>query len=1379
LIRKAKTARSQPALDSAAVESARFAPRSKGLVRLLAAVSVFALIAIFASLAGAATTRLLTSSFDGTGSTPGAFSGVDRLALHQSDGALYVLDPGHATLDKFDAAGTPQAFSDPGLSGATSLSIGPLGGDPDVAVDNSGAASDGNIYVSSEAQGTVYGFAPSGAALPGFPITPAGDICGVGVDQAGKVWVDAFGTLVQYDASGTATGNTFNPGFGSCHFAFAPSGDLYLAHYNGELDKFNPSAGSFVPDPSTPVIDSGTVKSVAVDPTSSHVFAAHPGSVGEYDAAGASVADFGSSTLSGGIGVAVRASTDRVYVSDAAAGVVDIFGAGVTIADATTASADGVGATSATLHGTVNPSGVAVSDCHFEYGTDTSYGQTAPCTPDPGSGSADVDVSAAISGLDPVTTYHFRLVAVNANGTARGADQTFDTAPAIKDLATQPATAIAPTSATLNGTLDPNGSPLSDCHFDYVTSAAFQATGFTGAPQLPCTPDPGSGSGPVPVSASPTGLTPGTPYRFRLVATNANGTTIGATLTFTTLGPQVHGESATQISLVDAFLNAQANPSGSPTTYHFDYGTTSSYGQSTPESASIGSDSTDHAVKAPIAGLTPGTTYHFRVVLTNAVATTPGPDATFTTYASPPTFAPCSNDPFRTGSGARLPDCRAYEQASPVDKNGSDAQSTPNAVQAAADGHSITFFSSAGVPGGVGAADLTTFLSIRGGGSWATQGLLPPATSDDLGNYMGLSEDSSAIFDRATKFGTGTTLFTRDSSGGAPQTIFPYTTDFNNVRIAGLTRNGSRLLFEYQGFGTDQLAPGVPTDNLNLYYWDRETGSVSLAGALPDSACGSPPCVPPAGAFSGPWDWRGPFGLGSGGTLYYTQAAHVLSDDGDKAFFTTAGDGQVFVRQGLTTATPSTVHASASQRGTPDPNGTKPPTFQTATPSGSEVFFTSCEKLTDDSTAVSTSDARCDQLGSQGQDLYAYHVDGPDAGQLDDLTVDAADPQGADVRGVLGASDDGTYVYFVANGDLDGSGPATSGTCTGQDNGGTCSLYVWHDGAIKFIGRLNEGGEAADPTQQSDASNWAWRATSGGGSRISDPAKVGGDGGILMFRSRSRLTDYDNTGPCGPAPAPGEPRTQAPCSEFYRYDAHGNGGSGSLVCVSCNPTGVPPIGPPTIQTKTSFLGSSAARNIQTRNLSADGNRVFFETPDSLVASDTNAGNGCPTSALSEGVTYRCEDVYEWEAEGTGSCDSASQDGGCLYLLSAGTGGPSYFADASSSGDDAYIFTRDKLVGQDQDGLVDVYDARVGGGLASQNAPPETPCSGDACQGPATPPPADTGPGSSAFSGPGNQGKSHGGPTTTTTKKCKKGKKRKKGRKCRKARRANTTRRAGK
>ncbi|HXS34424.1 MAG TPA: hypothetical protein VN758_11700, partial [Solirubrobacterales bacterium] len=93
--------------------------------------------------------------------------------------------------------------------------------------------------------------------------------------------------------------------------------------------------------------------------------------------------------------------------------------------------------------------------------------------------------------------------------------------------------------------------------------------------------------------------------------------------------------------------------------------------------------------------------------------------------------------------------------------------------------------------------------------------------------------------------------------------------------------------------------------------------------------------------------------------------------------------------------------------------------------------------------------------------------------------------------------------------------------------------------------------------------------------------------------------------------------------------------------------------------------------------------------------------------------------------------------GCIYLLSSGKSqDASYIFDASASGDDVFIATRSPFVRQDQDQLYDVYDASVGGGLASQNQIPNI-CEGEACKGPAGTPPAPQSPGTASFSGPAN------------------------------------------
>jgi hypothetical protein len=92
-----------------------------------------------------------------------------------------------------------------------------------------------------------------------------------------------------------------------------------------------------------------------------------------------------------------------------------------------TGAASSIAQTSATLNGTVNPNGEAVSDCRFEYGTTAAYGSSVPCTPLPGSGSGAIEVSAAIGGLATGTTYDYRIVAGNSVGASYGAGATLTT----------------------------------------------------------------------------------------------------------------------------------------------------------------------------------------------------------------------------------------------------------------------------------------------------------------------------------------------------------------------------------------------------------------------------------------------------------------------------------------------------------------------------------------------------------------------------------------------------------------------------------------------------------------------------------------------------------------------------------------------------------------------------------------------------------------------------------------------------------------------------------------------------------------------------------------------------------------------------------------
>ncbi len=236
--------------------------------------------------------------------------------------------------------------------------------------------------------------------------------------------------------------------------------------------------------------------------------------------------------------------------------------------------------------------------------------------------------------------------------------------------------------------------------------------------------------------------------------------------------------------------------------------------------------------------------------------------------------------------------------------------------------------------------------------------------------------------------------------------------------------------------------------------------------------------------------------------------------------------------------------------------------------------------------------------------------------------------------------------------------------------------------------------------------------------RSGKSSRVSPDGRTVMFASAASLTGYDNQTDCQVAQGPfGEP---IPCYEIYLYSAE----TGRLVCVSCNPRASDATSPAYLYLQAGAENEAVALTPQSvpRNLSDDGNRVFFETEEALVPQDTNGAMN----------------VYEWEREGAGSCPAGR--GGCLYLISSGQSSePSYFAEASSSGDDVFFLTRQQLVGQDTDELVDVYDARVGGGIAAQNPPPAAaPCLGEeACRGAQGPAQALGVPTSQAFSGPGN------------------------------------------
>ncbi len=194
-----------------------------------------------------------------------------------------------------------------------------------------------------------------------------------------------------------------------------------------------------------------------------------------------------------------------------------------------TGAASALTNTTATIAGTVNPQGSATS-YSFQYGLTTNYGQNT-ATQSAGDGTAAINVNANLTGLNQGSTYHFRVIATNPSGTVVGADQTLATTgtppppSAVPTATTGSATVATGTTATLNGSVNPNG-VASSYYFEYGPTANY---GSQTAPQ-----SAGAGTSPVGVSGNLSGLTPGTVYHYRLVAVGpGSGVSTGADATFT------------------------------------------------------------------------------------------------------------------------------------------------------------------------------------------------------------------------------------------------------------------------------------------------------------------------------------------------------------------------------------------------------------------------------------------------------------------------------------------------------------------------------------------------------------------------------------------------------------------------------------------------------------------------------------------------------------------------------------------------------------------------------------------------------------------------------------------------------------------------------
>ena len=1280
-------------------------PRLPALATLLAALAALLTLALTPTPAFAKKIYFPGPSFGSEGSGNGQFKEPVGVAVNDSAelgdeqaGDVYVADTGNKRVEVFSSAGVFQGqFNGSGeyevtVAGKLEKKTGAAapGGaftaPEQVAVDNStevGDPSKGDVYVTDTVSKAIDKFTAKGEYLEqitktegcekeelpeevppcpagtGNPVAiPFGELRNVIVDAAGDLWVfeavrpepNTLGVVDEFNEDGGLLKRFIT--WGAAHnnhgFAVEDAGDIYVGLGVDETVEKRSASGS-----SKAGLDtfSEGASAVVVVPSASgqlenDVMVDKGGSVALYapitqhnqqpleSFPGAAV-PVGFEGLSGSEGLAVNAAA-TVFASERGAGAdrVQSFEY-VPVPGAVTGAPSGVSETALTLRGTVNPEGETVKECFFDYGTEAGkYTAKAPCEHEkPLEGGEAVPVTAKLSGLPAAGVRSFRVVAVSALGV------------------------------------------------------------------------PGDGAG------------------------------------LSVARPVVSGEGVSGVGSVAATVGGGVDPGGLASCYWVEYGASVAYGSRVPAGEgciSVGEGDSPVAVSAALSALQPGTSYHFRIVARNALGSASGPDFLFATYGATVTA---------------LPDGRVYELVSPpvgAAFNGDayiprgmwpfdefDRKGTTSDLpfQAAAGGDALAYAGEPPPQGGDGRVGVTggnEFVARRApGGGWSAVDLQAPGEANTVQELSpGLSV---GVLRSAEQLSAGApagynNVYRRAIPGESAQppggfeasiTAAPGcpAEDFGalqNGRLnvgAGLLVAGgnagtasvpaySHVLFESNGAlpSTPAAGEGCPGGN-DLY--DSVGGQLYLLNVLPDGKVEPNATVGRQGP--SPSDFKTPEISGAvsadGSRVYWSAVEPVeLQAGGEieerpKALYVRENDTQPEseVEEGVCTqpGLACTVQVDAAQAACSEAVCGKGKErgglgrFLTASADGSRVLFTDERRLTSGSTAV-----------RGAPDLYQYDLQAPEGERLVDLSVDENPGEHANVAGILGASEDGEYVYFAAGGVLAGnennSGEkATPQGCAGGRNPTPCNVYVRHGGVSTFIATLT-GGDGDFPLDYEEGDG-DWQADPG-----RRTAEVSADGHSVVFMSRVSLTGYPNGG----------------LTEVFVYDAD----TGRVVCASCNPTGEPPVGwaePHAIFG--SFVPvSESPSSYQPRVISADGSRVFFDSVEPLVAQDTNG----------------FLDVYEWEREGVGSCPVGRGDG-CIFLLSGGVNDEnSFLVDASASGDDVFFVSRADLVKADRTDYEVVYDARVGGVEESE----ELSCSGTGCQGIAPAPPVFATPSSASITG---------------------------------------------
>jgi hypothetical protein len=909
-------------------------------------------------------------------------------------------------------------------------------------------------------------------------------------------------------------------------------------------------------------------------------------------------------------------------------------------------------------------------------------------------------------------------------------------APSNLALETEPATGATSWGIQARGSVNPvEVEGGASCSFPWGLTEAF-------GQQAPCSAPVPAGPSPVSVHGSLTGLEPDTSYVYRLQATNTNGTNHGQAsqdYRFTTPGPGLHSESASEVSSSSATLEASIAPHDAPTeehdlqapasapsSYFFQYSTKSTSVcaaepggcTSVPLSpASAGSGPGDAQVSQHLAGLTPNTTYHYRLVAENEALPASNPGKLIAFYAPDRTFT--TQGP---GGPVVLPDGRAWELVSPADKLGAKIY-PDNQDWSSLEGSRLAFLTNTPTepepPGAGNNRGVQVLASRLAPGQWSSVDInlsrSPPggvtlipvdhpynyfspdlglAVAESLGPFSipeGTFQNERGEWERIVESSPvpiHRTPYLRHNStcSASPATCYEPLLDSEDVtsgeNFEGAGFNGGGTYFagatpdaRHVLIGSNVRLTSTPTSTAPLYEWSADkppAERLSQVSLLPVSEGGEP----------------------TGGLVA------GLSTDGSRVLFVSGG---LYLRD---VTRSETVRLDLTEGGSAPSEGIGPEGIGYAGGTSTDQTSTDLSKVFFIDGAMLTS-----RSGAEGGDLYVCELGpvGPTTPKcaLTDLTP--ARPTGhrsltepAQVSRVLNVSHDGSYVYFLAKGvQAAGATPA---------EGDRENLYVAHEQEGKWVTSFIASAHVIVPAFESDTETAA------------SP-----DGRWLAFSSPTSLTGYDNR----------DAKTGTPDTEVYLYGAGSGSHPPTLVCASCNPAGARPLGP-AIVPRTSrgsggllVLGRAHWQQEPGSRSLSDSGRLFFDSGDALVPQDTNGST----------------DVYEFEPASVGTCTAGDPtfnpvSGGCAGLISSGrAAGESLFMEASATGSDVFFTTAEPLVAKDKDTALDVYDAHECTAAspcpASSILPP--PCTTEAsCIAPPSPQPSIFGPPSSAtFAGQGN------------------------------------------